>query len=203
MKARIAAAAMATLCLSGCISLLPKSKPAQLYRFGVGAAGPAPARVAGQSFTVRAASLTFERAAASDRILTVNGDETAYIAGSRWVTSAASLFDAAMTGAFERSQGPARLLASGEPAVADYTLKVDVRTFEARYVQGAGSAPTIVVEAYAALVKRGDLTDQSRLFRAEAPATSNSLSAIAAAFDQAVGKVLDQMVAWVDARGAG
>ena len=204
MKARIAATALAALCLSGCVTLLPKTKPAQLYRFGAGpAAGvPTPPAPAGERFAVRAASLTFERAAASDRILTVDGDEAAYVAGSRWITSAASLFEAAMTGAFDRHQGPSRLLAPGEPAVADYTLKVDVRTFEARYVHGPGTAPTIVVEAYAALVKRGDVNDHSRLFRAEAPASANSLGAIAAAFDRSVGEVLQKLVAWVDAKGA-
>ena len=207
MKTRIAAAAMAALCLSGCISLLPKTKPAQLYRFGLppaasAAEGPEPA--AGRQFAVRAASLTFERAAASDRILTIDGDQAAYVAGSRWVTSAVSLFDAAMTSAFDRHQGPARLLAPGEPSIADYTLKVDVRAFEARYRQGAGAAPTVVVEAYVALVRRGDLTDDHhRIFTAATPASSNTLRGIAAAFDLSVAKVLNQIVAWVDAKGAG
>ena len=207
MNARIAATAMAALCLSGCISVLPKTKPAQLYRFGLPSAtsapeGPTP--TADGQFAVRAVSLTFERAAASDRILTVDGDQAAYIAGSRWVTSAASLFEAAMTTAFDRHRGPARLLAPGEPSVADYTLKVDVRSFEARYNHGPAAAPTVVVEAYAALVRRGDMTDdRHRLFTAETPASSNSLRGIAAAFSQSVAKVLGQLVAWVDAKGAG
>jgi cholesterol transport system auxiliary component len=212
MNARVATTALAALCLSGCVTLLPKTKPAQLYRFGIPSAAASPASAAprtvsqgaGGGFTVRAVALSFDRAAASDRILTVNGSQAAYVAGSRWITSADSLFDAALTSAFEGHQGPARLLAPGEPTAADYTLKVDVRTFEARYDHGARAAPTVVVEAYAAMVRRSDVkTDKTRLFKAEAPASSNSMGGIVAAFDNAVANVLGQMVTWVGANGSG
>ena len=209
MKARIVAIALAAICLSGCVTLLPKTKPAQLYRFGASPAQGTPvlapsAPRAGERFAVRVVGLSFDPAAASDRILTINGDKAAYVAGSRWIAAAEGLFDAALTAAFDHHQGPARLLALGEPAAADYTLKVDVRTFEARYEHGADAAPTVVVVAYAALVKRGDLNlDRTRLFMAEAPATSNSMGGVVAAFDGAVIKVLGQMVAWVDAKGVG
>jgi ABC-type uncharacterized transport system auxiliary subunit len=58
------------------------------------------------------------------------------------------------------------------------------------------------VELYAALVGRRNATGVSQLFRAEAPATTDAVHAIAAAFDVAVGKVLGEMVAWVDGRAA-
>jgi cholesterol transport system auxiliary component len=208
MKARIAATALAALCLSGCVTLLPKTKPAQLYRFGAAPARDTPALPrstsgAGDHFAVRVAMLSFDRAAASDRVLTISGDEAAYVAGSRWITSAEDLFNAALIATFDHHPGPAQLLAPGEPAAGDYTLKIDVRTFEARYTQGPRAAPTVVVTAYGALVKRGDLnSDRTRLFTAEAPAASNSMGAIVAAFDQAVTKVLGEIVAWVDAKGA-
>jgi cholesterol transport system auxiliary component len=197
------AAVLAILCLGGCISLLPKQKAAQLYQFGAGPMRPptpagGPARVA-----IRAAPTTFVRAASGDRILTVSGDETAYIAGARWVTAANSLFEDAVSRAFEAHGGPARLLARDEPAPADYVLKLDVQTFEARYDRGRSAAPTVVVRVYAAIVgHRNDMSGVTQIFQAEAPAESNSVRAITAAFDVAVDKVLGDMVAWVDQTAA-
>jgi cholesterol transport system auxiliary component len=199
--AALVAAALATVSLGGCISLLPKQKAAQLYRFGAEApAATAPAAEQAR-VTLRAAPTSFVRAAAGDRILTDSGDEIAYIAGARWVTAASVLFDDAVTRAFEGRSGAARLLARDEPAVADYVLKLDVRTFEVRYDHGRGAAPTVVVELYAALVGRQSATTGvSQLFRAEASAGTDSVHAIAAAFDVAVGKILGEMVAWVESK---
>jgi cholesterol transport system auxiliary component len=188
---------------AGCISVFPKEAPAQLFRFGVTPAA-SPARPAGSEarFGVLPAVAGFDREAASDRILTVTGNEAAYIKGSRWVTSAATLFDSAVANAFNADNGAARLIGRGEVARVDYLLKLDVRIFEARYDQGKGAAPTVVVEVHAALNRSSDRAlAGDRLFQASVPASDNRVSAIATAFDQAVGKVLGDIVAWVDARG--
>lgn len=186
--------------LAACITLLPKDQPVQLYRFGE-ATGVPPGRVAAARFAVTLANTDFARAAASERILTARGEETGYLRGARWVSPARILFDAAVVQAFDAAGGAAHLLARGEPAHADYTLKLDVRVFEARYQGGAG--PTARVEVYAALGSLTDHVDHEHIFVGEAPAAENRLYAIAAAFDQAMAKVLAQLVAWVDARGEG
>ncbi|MEO8926874.1 MAG: ABC-type transport auxiliary lipoprotein family protein [Caulobacteraceae bacterium] len=200
------AVALAGALAAGCISLLPKQKPAQLYRFGVSAPPAAQAAPAAARFSVQAVPAGFERAAAGDAILTMTGDEAAYIAGSRWVTSASSLFDAAVTGAFDAAGGAARLIPRGEAVRSDYSLKLDVRAFEARYDHGTSAPPTVVVELYAGLVKRSTDTlpaePAERIFQARVTASENRAGAIAQAFDSAVAKVLGDMVAWVDAKGA-
>ena len=202
---RAVAVALAAVLLAGCISLFPKAKPVQLYRFGVQpeAGAERVPRAREGTFVVRAVTSSFDRASASDRILTVNGDRTAYIAGARWVISATSLFDAAVTNAFDAHGGSARLLAPGERARADYTLKLDVRSFEARYDGGPEAAPTVVVEVYAGLNSSSDpAKDSDRIFQVKVPAAENRVGAITSAFDQATGKVLGELVAWVDAKGA-
>lgn len=189
--------------VAGCISLLPKEKPAQLYRFGFSAA-PAQPR-SGGTFSVSQAPTSFERAAASDMILTVTGDEAAYIGGSRWVTSASSLFDAAVARAFDAAGGPARLIPHGEPAHAEFALKLDVRQFETRYDHGQQAPPTIVIELYAGMVDRSpDAAGRvvERIFQASAPAAENRTWAIARAYDVALAKVLTDMVTWVGNKGA-
>ena len=202
----ILAVALLGCLLVGCISLLPKQKPVQLYRFGVSAppaASPAPAQ---GRFSVGAAPTSFERAAAGDQILTITGDEAAYISGSRWVTAANTLFDAAVERAFDADRGPARLIARGEAVRSNYSLKLDVRTFETRYDHGQQEPPTVVVEVYAGLVERSsELTaalPAERIFQASVPASENRAGAIAQAYDAAVTDVLGKLVVWVDAKGA-
>jgi cholesterol transport system auxiliary component len=198
----VAPLALAALTLAGCISLFPKTKPSQLYRFGAPATTSAPATPAAGSFAVRLAPVGFPVSAAADRILTVNGEQVAYVSGARWVTAAATLFEAAVIQTFDTRGGPARLLARGELAPATLVLKLDVRRFETRYDQGATSAPTVLVEVYAALDNPADATQhRQRIFVERVPATDNRMEPIVAAYDQAVGKVCAEVVDWVNTRG--
>ena len=199
----LVAAATATV-LAGCISLFPTTDPAQLYRFGTTTPQVQETASGGPGFGVFLAVIGFDRAAAGDRILTVTGTQAAYIKGARWVTSSAGLFDSALQHAFDADQGPARLVDRGETALTDYVLKLDVRTFEARYDNGQAATPTIVVEVHAALDRTRDrIVVGDRSFKASITASDNRVGAIAQAFDQAVARVLGELVAWVDARGEG
>lgn len=203
VTASLLVAAAASL-LAGCISLFPKAEPVQLYRFGVTTPQVQEPATRGPSFGVYVTPTGFDRAAASDRILTVTGTQAAYIKGARWVTSSVALFDSALQRAFDVDQGPARLVDHAETAQADYVLTLDVRTFEARYDHGQAASPTIVVELHAALGRTQDrIVVGDRSFQASITASDNRVGAIAQAFDQAVAQVLGELVAWVDARGEG
>lgn len=191
---KLAAAALAALCLSGCVSLLPKEKPAQLYRFTTSAPETATPVRPGARVAVFRAGGAFQREAAGDRILTITGERAAYIADSRWIAPADVLFDQAVTAAFENSGGRVRLVSRGEPVSSDYALRLDVRNFETDY---AGGPPTVLVRV------RGVITrDQTRtpvaeqVFEARVPARENRVSAIVAAYGQAVAKVLADVVGW-------
>lgn len=209
ISSRLARGALAAVflgcLLAGCISLFPKQKPAQLYHFGISAPPVAPRLAAQARFSVQIAPIGFARASAGDTILSTTGAQAAYLSGARWVTSASNLFEAAVTRAFDADGGAARLIPRGEAVRPDYALKLDVRTFEARYDHGQRAPPTVVVELYAGLVRRSDTAaagaPAERIFQASVPAGENGADAIAAAFDSAVTKVLAEMVAWVDAKG--
>jgi cholesterol transport system auxiliary component len=189
--------------LSGCISVFPKSKPSTLYRFGEAdvsvAKGPP-----GAMFGVLKAPSAFTRAAAGDRILTSANGEVAYIADARWVSPAFVLFEEAVARAFQNDPGRARLIGRGEVAKADLVLRLEVRTFEADYVDGPKAAPEVVVRVRGVLNRNSDRTlvgDQ--VFEARVKAADNRVSAIVPAYDQAVGKVLGEVVTWVNAAGPG
>ena len=92
----------AALALSACVSLLPDAEPSQLYRLE-GAIDPS-ATIAppAPTFGLVLPSTGFVQAASGDRILTVTGDEVAYIAGARWVAPASELFEEAVERAFDK-----------------------------------------------------------------------------------------------------
>lgn len=201
--ARALTAAALVISLSGCISVFPKSKPASLYRFGE-AEVSVPKGPPGAMFGVLKTPSTFTRAAAGDRILTSTNGEMAYIADARWVSPAFVLFEEATARAFENDPGRARLIGRGEVAKADMMLRLEVRTFEADYVNGPKVAPEIVVRVRGVLNRSQDralIGDQ--IFEARVKAADNRVGAIVPAFDQATAKVLGDVVAWVNASGSG
>jgi cholesterol transport system auxiliary component len=199
---RILGVLACAVALAGCISLLPKTKPAQLYRFG-GTVAEAAAGPAAAPFAVQKGVGSFNRAAAGDRLLTIDGDKAAYIAEARWVAPAVVLFDEALMRAFDANVGPARLLARGQRAArTPYQLRLDVRDFAAVYDHGPKAAPEVVVRVRAGLVRTDDDSLVGvQMFEARARAGDNRVSAIAAAYDQAVGQVLGKLVSWVNAPG--
>jgi cholesterol transport system auxiliary component len=196
---RLGAAMAIALALSGCVSLLPKSKPAQLYRFGATHAQPARRPPDSPTVGVFWSDGAFQRESAADRILTVTGDKVAYIAEVRWAAPAEVLFDQAVFDAFDAAGGRVRLAPRGAPAPTDFVLRVDVRDFETRYESGPNAAPTVLVRLHATLTRdRGHTLLSDQLFEARAPAADNRVGAIVAAYDKAVNDVLAQLVAWTN-----
>ena len=199
---RTALCAALLLGLAGCITVFPKVPPAQLYQFGVVSA-PAQSPAVG-SFNVLHLTTGFTLPAEGDRILTTNGTEAAYIAASRWVSPASTLFDQAEQQAFDQSGGVARLLHRGDPALAPIGLTLDVQSFEARYSGDPKAAPTVVVTVHAMLTSAADrrvLGDETFVSRIQA--SDNRVSAIVDAFNAATNDVLTRIVGWTDQRGAG
>ena len=201
---RITAAAvlaLAALTLAGCVTLFPKTKPVQLYRFGdhptVSTSGT------GATFGVLGTEPTFTQAAQGDRILTVTGEETAYIADARWVAPAAVLFEEAETRAFEAAGGPARLVRRSDVAAPKLVLRLSVETFEVDYPSAGPHSPTVEVQAHAVLIRPLDRqVVAEKTFTVRAPVRENRLVAIVSAFEAATDQTLSQVVDWTNAVGA-
>lgn len=187
------------LLLSGCITLLPDSKPTQLYRFTPDPqASATPSPTEGRYAVVRAGG-NFHPAAAGDRILTSDGAEAAYLANARWTQAAAVLFDQALVRAFATSSGPARLITPGELGRPAFGLRVDVSRFEAAYDRGPRAAPEIRVDLHLVLTRLKDQTVvQEQTFAFSRRATENRGEAIAEAFSEAVEEALETIVRTTD-----
>jgi cholesterol transport system auxiliary component len=194
------ALAIAAMLLAGCAGLLGGGEKSTLYRFGgATSAELPPAAPAGQVGVFRANGL-FQREAAGDRILTVTDGKVAYIAETRWVSSASVLWDQALTAAFDTDPGRVRLLGRGEPGSAEYVLRTDVRNFEAHYDRGPKAAPTVLVRVRAVMTRGTGGAAGERIFEARQTAADNRVTAIVAAYDQAVTDVLAELVPWVNAQ---
>lgn len=195
---RLTVVGVSALTLSACVSLLPKSKPAHLYRFGQPVAAEALTVPVGSVGVLRT-SAAFQREAAGDRLLTITNGKAAYVAETRWVTPAAVLWDEAVVAAFDADGGPVRLVARGEPAPAPYILRLDVRNFETHYDNGPKAPPVIVVRVRAAMTSttnRGVVGE--KLFERRVRAGDNRVTAIVPAYDRAVSEVLAEVVAWTN-----
>ncbi|KSB88209.1 ABC transporter [Caulobacter vibrioides] len=199
-----AAALGLALSLSACISVFPKAEPSGMYRFGTTppAASKGPP---GAMFGVLKAPTVFTRPSAGDRILTTAaGGEAAYVAGARWIAPASVQFDEALSRAFDADPGRARLIGRGEVAKAQMVLRLEVRTFEAAYVNGPKAAPEVIVQVRGVLSRTGDralVGDQ--VFEAKVKAADNRVGPIVSAFDEANAKVIGDIVGWINAAGAG
>ncbi|KQS55775.1 hypothetical protein ASG17_06865 [Brevundimonas sp. Leaf363] len=193
----VALAAVAATALGAC-SLLSTPDPVQLYRFGDPAVTRADAPVS-QPVAIALRRVEFPEAVRDDRILGVTGAETAYIAGARWVSDAATLYTDSVEQAFETQGQRVRLLGRREGGMRGRALDLDVRTFEARYAApGAAPAATIVVRARL-IDPDNRAVAAERTFSITQPATENRIAAIVAAFDVAVRDVNSQLVAWTEA----
>ena len=194
----------AGLALAGCVTVFPKTKPVQLYRFGDHPVATATSGAGGTSFSVLAPDPTFTRAAEGDRILTVTGEETAYIADARWIAPAAVLFDEAEVRAFEAAGGPARLVKRSDVAAPKLALRLSVENFEVDYPRTGPHIPTVNVRIHAVLIRSVDrqvVAEQT--FVTRTPVRENRLAGIVGAFDSATDQALGQIVDRTNAKGGG
>jgi cholesterol transport system auxiliary component len=191
--------ALAALSLAGC-ALLSTPDPVQNYRFG-DVDPPAMTQTAGRPVLVLA-PIEFPAAASGDRILTANGGQVAYLAGSRWISPAQTLYSASLQAAFLRDARRVSLSDRREVPGPAQTLDLDVTTFEARYVNGVEYAPTVVIAGRARIVGADRATRAEQTFLVQQPASENRVSAVTAAYDVAVAAFNAQVVAWADANGA-
>ena len=197
----------ATVALSGCVSLFPKTSPATTYKL-VASPPAQPAKASsGPQALVLLGPIAFTRPAAQDRILTTNGLEAAYIADARWVAPAPIMFQEALAAAFD-NQSVVNLATRGEAVGSDYTLRVEVRTFEAQYASDQAitakskgplklKAPTVAAEAHVTLVSLKQKAEVTEItLRETEPAADNRVSAIVNAYDAATTRLIGDIVGW-------
>ncbi|WP_420562400.1 ABC-type transport auxiliary lipoprotein family protein [Thalassobaculum sp.] len=119
-----------------------------------------------------------------------------YYAGVAWVDDAPNMVQRLLVESFENSN---RIIGVGREGVSfrsDYTLKVELREFQAEYFNAAAT-PTINVRINVKMVQMPQRTIiASQGFDTKRPAPSNRMSDIVQTFDAALGIVLRDVVIW-------
>ena len=193
----VTATALLGLGLSGCINVLPKTKPVTLYRFGyTPEQGQAVAPTAAVPVAVSLGSIQFPADSAGDRVTTVEDNEIAYVAQARWAAPAQALFNDAVSEGFARSDGQVRLDTRGVTS-APYRLDVVVRKFETVYTH---NKPTISVTLDARIIRMSDKAVVGQKFITEEVATKrNNMEVMVDGYNQATTAAVGDLIAFSQA----
>ena len=117
-----------------------------------------------------------------------------YYARSNWSDRAPAMVQTLMIESFENSN---RIVAVGRDAIglrADFVLKSELREFQVEYFDGLPQAHVKITGRMVQMPRRSIIGSES--FQAVMSAETESLDAIVAAFDEALGKVLRKLVVW-------
>lgn len=148
---RAAGAGLSLLLLSGCIQLLPESQPANIYRLGHEATPSPGSAEVGEVILIERPGAP--RALAGNRIATVGSDgELAYISGANWISPAPDLLQELLLDTVDRELPGYSAARPGDGVSSRFTLRVDMRHFEAVYDEGQRRAPQARVALRARLV---------------------------------------------------
>jgi cholesterol transport system auxiliary component len=190
----------AAIALTGCVTLLPKTKPAQLYRFGytpelveqkAEAAGTAGRAVGMAPTGIVFGTVTFPQDSAGDRIVTVEGSQVAYVAEARWTSAASGLFKDAISTGFARG-GQSVTLEPRGPTAANFRLDISVRKFETDYKR---NRPTVSVALDARLIRLSDrMVVGQKFISADIPVRKSDMSLMADGYNEATTQVVTSLI---------
>jgi len=121
-------------------------------------------------------------------------NEVKYFAEVRWVERTPRMVQGLIVESFERSRGVAGVDRSAIGMRSDYVLRSELRDFQAELFDAA-NAPSVHVRLTAKLVRSGrQEVVWSRDFEARATARSTSARDVVAAFDEALGRAMADLV---------
>ena len=189
--------ATAGILVSACTGLLPEgTPPADLYRL-------TPKSSFSSDLPAVALQLVIEEPVAaggldSARIaLRPTPTQLKYSYRSRWTERAPKMVQTLLVESFENS---GKILAVSRQAIglrSDFSLKTDLREFQAEYFGNDHTQPKVRVRISAKLIEH----PRQRIiaagnFEQTVHARSGELGSIVSAFDQALGKVTKRLVEW-------
>jgi cholesterol transport system auxiliary component len=183
------------LALAGCSGLFGGSAPAHLYRVTPKSTYPANLPHRAVQILVDAplapAGLDTARIALSRSVVSID-----YFADSEWTDRAPLLVQTALVESFENSNTVNAIDRESVGLRADFILKTEIRHFEAVYDSPNGP-PDVWTAINVRLVNPSnrDIVAQSS-FEQRQRASANDVPSIIAAFDEALGGVVKDIVVW-------
>lgn len=190
-------AMIGALTLSGCISLLPEPAPApSIYRLS-SVDGANEVVVGSQAILIRKpdAPLALKGTEIS---LSPDGRRIAYAENAEWEAPIPQLIQQALIDGFEKSE-TLHPVTSATGIRANYALTVNVRSFEAVFVDGKKKAPearVIVTATLTDMSERGLLG--SKTVSKRKMASAREVSKIVIAQEGALRDAVDELVVWAE-----
>ena len=193
LRAGVASAGL--LALNGCTGMSLGGTPPQLYTLTPKSTFPADLPMVDWQLAIDRP--TSPAGLATTRIAVARGPHTIdYYAGAQWIDDAPNMVQRLLTESFENSK---KIVGVGRESISlrsDFVLRVELREFQAEYANGA-EAPAINVRIAVKLVRM----PQRHIIAATSvervvPSPDNRMSSIIESFDQALGRVLRDIVVW-------
>jgi len=187
--------ALPLLVLSGCGGLIAGKKGDRSHVFGLSDVQPPSGPPVDWQLAV--ADPTVSAVLNQPRIALQRADgQFAYFADASWSDRLAPLVRLVLLQSLGNSNRIKGLAEDTLTLRADYQLRTSIRNFQARY-HAVGQPPEVIVEISAQLVRLPErVAVAAKRFEARRPAERDSLSAIAAALNDAFGEVQSEIVAW-------
>ncbi|MGP8032873.1 MAG: ABC-type transport auxiliary lipoprotein family protein [Steroidobacteraceae bacterium] len=190
------------LALAGCTNLFHSdARPEQTYvlRAPAARAAEAPPSAVTASALPETSQATLQVAHPSTapgldgpHIMLVQADHRMnFYVGSRWPAPLPDVVEALAVDTLRASGAWQSVAGSGSPFASEYLLQISVRRFEADYT-GGGAAPTVTVVLDCTLGGRGGMI-ASFVAQGSAPASSDHMTAVVAAFEQATDAALGSL----------
>jgi len=123
-----------------------------------------------------------------------------YYAKSNWIDRVPLMVQTLLVETFEASGKIVSV--GGNPANLrpDYVLSTQIRDFQADYYSGSGPSARVGIVARLVTLRQRAIVAAKR-FDAAAPAKADEIAAVVAAFDIALGQVLDGIAGWTLTEG--
>ncbi|WP_017930773.1 ABC-type transport auxiliary lipoprotein family protein [Robiginitomaculum antarcticum] len=182
-----------------CVSLFPEpAKAPTIYRLNVGAdlvEKLADTKVIRVDMPNVPASLR-----GPDIAVSPDGRTIAYAEGAKWEAPVPSLLQRAIIEGFDRSQS-IRAVSANTGADSDFLLSIDVREFQAVFINGAKTAPQASVVMDVVLVKAGGRTlVGNKLVKAKSTASEYRVERIVIAQEDAMREAINEIVTWSEGK---
>ena len=138
---------------------------------------------------------TIEPSIDTARIARTSGVEVEYYAGARWVDRPPAMIEPLIVQSF-RNSGAIEVVAGRRSEVRpDFVLQTNLAAFQAQPTDAGAPEARVVMSARLIAMPKREVVGTTEIGRS-VPAETGGLPAIAAAFDDALGKVLKRLVEW-------
>lgn len=186
------------LLLGGCLgSLVGGGKPDALYRFGSFADVPVQAEAGTPRRMLLLPAVRFPAAASGDRILTISGDQIAYVKDVRWMSASSILYHDSLTEALRRRAPDIAITDPSTVSRAQAVLSVEIERFEASYDDGVDRPPVIYVAGAASLIDPANRSVLARRsFAHSVRSSANTTGAIVRGIDLASRQGIVELADW-------